>query len=189
MKRICFVLVLLLLFLPGCRAKPIPPLDRESIDLAESSDAVCLAAIQGYDPEVSDGGTIVLDCKVLQDYLGSLTERGTALGPDDERGILLRVENSWCQQEGMARLQAGEPWRLLLFLKVTEESREKWDAYNGELCKEEYRIFIPNGEAGLGWEPSDAAGLRYLQSLREYGKSHPREPLGDGISWKIWYID
>lgn len=186
MKRICVVLALLLLLLPGCRAKPIPPLDRESIDLAESSDAVCLAAIWGYDPEVSDGGTIVLDCKVLQDYLGSLTERGTALGPDDERGILLRVENSWFQQEAMARLQAGEPWRLLLFLRVTGERREQFDR---ELGKGEYAVFVPNGEAGLRWEPSDAAGLRYLQSLREYGRSHPREPLGDGISWKIWYID
>ena len=180
----CSLVLVFLLLLPGCRSKPIPPLDQESIDLAESSDAVCLAAIQGYDEEND-----ILECKVLQDYLGSLTDWRTALGPDHEQGFLLRVEHSWAQREVMARLQAGEPWRLLLFLKVTEESREMGEVCNGELVMGEYRIFIPNGEAGLRWEPSDAAGLHYLQSLREYGKSHPREPLGDGICWTIWYID
>lgn len=183
------LILLLLLLLPGCGGKPIPPLDQESIDLAESSDAVCLAWIMGYDQEGGSDGKNTLECKVLQDYLGSLTDWGTALGPDHEQGFLLQVEDSWVQQEVMARLQAGEPWRLLLFLKLTEESREMCEVYNGELSKGEYRIFIPNGEAGLRWEPNDTVGLRYLQSIREYGKSHPREPLGDGICWTIWYID
>ena len=185
-RRFLFILPVLLLFLPGCGKKPTPALDPESVRLAESADAVCLAQILGYDAEVSEDGTIVLECKALQDFLGSLTDRGTALGPDEDQAFFLRVEDGWFQEEGMTRLLAGEPWRLLLFLKVTGERREQFDR---ELGRGEYAVFVPNGEAGLGWEPGDAEGLRYLQSLREYGKTHPREPLGDGICWTRWIID
>ncbi len=174
-------LALALLF-SGCARS----LDPETAALAEDSDAVCLARILGYDPEEAEDGTIVLECKLTRDYLGSLTERGTALGPGEDRCVFLRVEDSWFQEEAMARLQAEEPWNILLFLRVTEERRE---AFDRELGKVECVVFVPNGEVGLRWEPNDAEGLRYGQALREYGKNHPREPLGDGISWWIWYID
>lgn len=171
------VILALALFLHGCGT---PPLDQETAALAEGSDAVCLAEIWGYDPEKADDGTIVLKCKLTWDYLGSLTDRGTALGPGEERGIFLLVEDSWFQEEAKARLTTVEPSRLLLFLRATEERRE---AFDRELGKVECVVFVPNGEAGLRWEPTDAEGLRYGQALREYGKTHPREPLGDGISW------
>ena len=184
-RRLLFVLLVLHL-LPGCGRRAVPALDPESVRLAETADAVGLAGIRGYNSEVSEDGTIVLECKALQDFLGSLTDRGTALGPDEDRAFFLRVEDGWFQEEAMARLRAGEPWRLLLFLRVTGERREQFDR---ELGKGEYAVFVPNGEAGLRWEPGDAEGLRYRQALREYGKTHPREPLGDGICWTIWYID
>ncbi|MBR5701011.1 MAG: hypothetical protein IKX47_00990 [Oscillospiraceae bacterium] len=185
MKRICVVIVLLLLLLPGCGTEPIPALDAESVRLAESSDAVCLAYIMGYDDQ--EDGSVLLQCTAAQDCLGSLTDRGTALGPDELQTFLLRVEDgSRFQEEWMARIQNGKPARLLLFLKVTGERREQYDWDRG---LGEYAVFVPNGEAGLRWEPGDREGLRYLQSLREYGKSHPREPLGDGICWTSHYID
>ena len=80
------------------RKKPIPALDPESVRLAESADAVCLAQILGYDAEVPEDGTIVLECKALQDFLGSLTDRGTALGPDEDQAFFLRVSTTPASQ-------------------------------------------------------------------------------------------
>lgn len=40
---------------------------------------------------------------------------------------------------------------------------------------EYYPFYVPRGTAGLHREPTDAAGLRLLKALREYGRQHLRE--------------
>ena len=159
MKRICFVLALLLMILPGCGRKT---LDSGTQALVEKSDAVCLVTVKKAEPRFSYDGTravSLLLCLVRADYLGNLTERGQDLNGQDHRYVYVMVEDT--QDRLMDLPKAGE--RLLLFLNKTED-HGGW-GYGNE------QFYVP---LNLRREPTDAKGLRLLEALREYGKQHPR---------------
>ena len=187
MKKLCLCLVLLLL-LSGCGSRSLDP---ETAALADSSDAVCRVNIVDIFDEADETGAAVgsiLYCRVLTDYLGSLTERGTELESYDRQFIFLRVSGEWRQEFYAWRRDpesAGKAMNLLVFLNATEERRE-WISPWKDGVSGEFMVFVPNGEAGLRWEPADREGLRYLEALRAYGKAHPRAPLGDWICWTGW---
>ena len=159
MKRICFVLALLLLLLPGCGKT----LDANTRALVEKCDAVCLVKVKkGETHEVAPGKRdYLMTCLVRADYLGNLTERGQDLNGKDRQYVYVLIED-------------GDDWPaegscLLLFLNRTEKS-----AYWRNGYMEYYPFYVPRGTAGMRREPTDAKGLRLLEALREYGKQHPR---------------
>ena len=175
---ISVLLFLLMFFLHGCGGKT---LDDRTRALAEKSDAVCLVTVKKAEPRFSYDGTRVstlLLCLVRADYLGNLTERGQDLNGQDHRYVYVLVEDS---QDRLTDLpKAGE--RLLLFLKKTED-RGGW-GYGHE------QFYVP---LSLRREPADAAGLRLLDALREYGRTHPRERSENGAydgreDYGLWMI-
>ena len=177
MKRICVVLALLLLLLPGCGRT----LDANTQAMVEKCDAVCLVTVKKAEPRFSYDGTravSLLLCLVRADYLGNLTERGQDLNGQDHRYVYVMVEDT--QDRLMDLPKAGE--RLLLFLNKTED-HGGW-GYGNE------QFYVP---LSLRREPADAAGLRLLEALREYGKQHPREPEENAVydgreDYGLWII-
>ncbi len=156
-----FVILFLLMFLlHGCGGKR---LDDTNQAMAEKSDAVCLVTVKKAEPRFSYDGTRVvtlLTCLVRTDYLGNLSKRGQDLNGQDRRYVYVLVEDS--QDRLMDMPKAGE--RLLLFLNKTED-HDGW-GYGNE------QFYVP---LSLRREPADAAGLRLLDALQEYGREHPRE--------------
>ena len=162
-RRFLFILLLLFL-LPGCGQKAP---DAETTALIEASDAVCLAKMQDVRripaPE-GDGWAYLLTCRVEEDYLGSLTKY------EDEAILFWRPEVLLTEEEFRAfgaeyreRIPADGNTELTLFLKLSGDGS----------------TFIPAGENALSWGgPTDAAGIRFREVLRAYGKKHPREWLG-----------
>lgn len=174
MKRICFVLVLLLLILPGCGRKPT--LDQKTADLIETSDAVCLVTVAKGEAHAYGDGTCawLMKCRVRADYLGNLSERGTDLNGQDRRYLYVLLEEGWYSPGG-EQDWPGEGTRLLLFLNRMEKNGYWRSGY-----LEYYPFFAPNGAAGLRREPTDAEGIRLLKALRAYGKQNPRATLEEG---------
>ena len=160
---------LLMFFLHGCAKTP----DAETRERIEASDAVCLAAA-GKSKTSYDQKT-VMPLTVCEDYLGNLSTLGRDLHPDDRVTVYVAVDHDWyirvflpwMEEAGNSRL------RLVLFLDVWEE-----DFIDG------YPLFVPHGgEETILRESQDAAGLRYLEALRAYGRQHPRETE----SWTFQY--
>ena len=159
-RRLLFVLLVLLLLLPGCGRT----LDAETTALIEASDAVCLAAVKDVEvvpaPESSGRGYIM-----KEDYLGSLTKInaiGTILYWRPEV-LLTEEEFRAFGAEYRKRFPADGNTELTLFLKLSADGV----------------TFVPAGENALRWGgPSDAAGVRLREALRAYGNKHPREWLG-----------
>ena len=180
MKRICVVIVLLLLLLPGCGRT----LDAETAALADSSAAVCLVRVETGWEIVSASGEIVrkLKCLVRTDFLGNLGDLSTRwLTPyiPERPYLYVLADAEWYAEHCIPIKRAHESVDLLLFLNPSRE--EVTRLWHGEIRK--YPVFLPNGEDGLRLEPRDAAGLRLLKALRAYGETHPREPLGDVLFW------
>ena len=165
-RRLLFVLLVLLLLLPGCGRT----LDAETTALIEASDAVCLAAVKDVEvvpaPE-SSGRGYIMTCQVKEDYLGSLTKInaiGTILYWRPEV-LLTEEEFRAFGAEYRKRFPADGNTELTLFLKLSADGV----------------TFVPAGENALRWgRPSDAAGVRLREALRAYGNKHPRAWLGLG---------
>ena len=164
-KCLC-ILLLLLLFLPGCGGKK---LDDGTLALIEASDAVCLAAVKDVEivpaPEGSER-SYILTCRVKEDYLGSLTvyEDGAVLFWRPEV-LLTEEEFRAFGAEYRERMPADGNTELTLFLKLSADGV----------------TFVPAGENALRWgRPTDAGGIRLREALRAYGNKHPREWLGLG---------
>ena len=162
---------LLMFFLHGCGQK----LDPETAALAEASDAVCLAA--AGKSETSYDQKTVMPLTVSEDYLGNISTLGRDLHPDDRVTVYVAVDHDWyirvflpwVEEARNSRLRL----RLVLFLDVWEE-----DFVDG------HPLFVPHGgEESILRESRDAAGLRYLEALRAYGKAYPRE----AESWTLPY--
>ena len=153
---------LLMFFLHGCAGKAP---DGETTALIEASDAVCL--VTAGTSKTSYDQKTVMPLTVCEDYLGNLSTLGRDLHPDDRVTVYVAVDHDWY-------IRVFLPWmeearnsrlRLVLFLDVWEE-----DFIDG------YPLFVPHGgEETILRESRDAAGLRYLEALRSYGKAHPRE--------------
>ncbi|MBR5701384.1 MAG: hypothetical protein IKX47_02870 [Oscillospiraceae bacterium] len=179
MKKICLILALLFLLLSGCGGKT---LDANTQALVEKSDAVCLVTVKrGEVHEVAPGNwDYLMTCLIRTDYLGNLTERGQDLNGQDHQYVFVLIED-------------GEYWpaegsRLLLFLNRTEKS-----AYWRNGYMEYYPFYVPRLPAGLRREPADAVGLRLLEALREYGRTHPREVEENAVydgreDYGLWMI-
>ena len=175
MKRICVVIALLLLLLPGCGRT----LDADTQAVVEKCDAVCLVTVKKAEPRFSYDGTravSLLLCLLRADYLGNLTERGQDLNGQDHRYVYVMVEDT--QDRLMDLPKAGE--RLLLFLNKTED-HGGW-GYGNE------QFYVP---LNLRREPTDGKGLRLLEALREYGKQHPRETEKNAVydgseDYQLW---
>ena len=162
-KRLFCILLLLLLFFPGCGKTP----DAETLALLEASDAVCLAEVKDVEklpaPE-GDGRLYLMTCRVKEDYLGSLTKInaiGTILYWRPEV-LLTEEEFRAFGAEYRKRFPADGNTELTLFLKLSADGV----------------TFVPAGENALRWgRPSDVAGVRLREALRAYGNKHPREWL------------
>ncbi|MBR3556882.1 MAG: hypothetical protein IKN89_13315 [Oscillospiraceae bacterium] len=163
-KRPFWILLLIVLLLPGCGRK----LDPETLALIEASDAVCLASVRDIRripaPE-EEGWAYLLTCRVKEDYLGSLTvinEIGTILYWRPEV-LLTEEEYRAFVPEYRERSRPGGNTELTLFLKLSEDGV----------------TFVPAGENALRWGgPSDTAGIRLREALQAYGNKHPQEWLG-----------
>ncbi|MBR5701386.1 MAG: hypothetical protein IKX47_02880 [Oscillospiraceae bacterium] len=163
---------LLMFFLHGCAGKAP---DGETTALIEASDAVCL--VTAGTSKTSYDQKTVIPLPVCEDYLGNISSLGRDLHLDDLVTVYVAVDHDWyirvflpwVEEARNSRLRL----RLVLFLDVWEE-----DYIDG------HPLFVPHGgEETILRESRDADGLRYLEALRAYGKSHPRE----AESWTLPY--
>ncbi len=167
MKRSVLVVALaltLVLLLTSCGKR----LDAETLALAEESDAVCRVEAKLYTYPYGD--TVVLECRVKEDYLGNISTRGQDLNWYDRVYVYVEVEEEW--YTAMRKEYYGHD--LILFLDLREE----------EYRDGRWHLFVLHGgEGSIRIEGRDAAGVRYLEALGDYGKKHPRE----AESWTFQY--
>ena len=157
---VMFPVFLLQFLLPGCGRKGLDP---ETLALMEDSDAVCRATAHLWSD--SGQGEAILECRVVEDYLGNISTRGQDLNRYDRVIVYVMVDEDW--YDWVRKEYYGHD--LILFLDLREEEYKggKWD------------LFVPHGgEGSLRPEGWDAEGIRYLEALRAYGKKHPREAEG-----------
>ena len=172
---------LLMFFLHGCGKAP----DGETTALIEASDAVCLAEATGG--SASYDRKTVMALTVREDYLGSISTLGQDAHRDDRVTVYVAVDHDWYIRVFKAWEEESGKYtlRLILFLDVWEE-----DYMDGR------PLFVPHGGEGtIRRETRDGAGLRYLEALRAYGKTHPREaedwtlPYPEGLWEDLVCID
>ena len=170
-RHILLVLFLALaLLLPGCGKT----LDAETLALMEASDAMCRVEAKLYTYPYGD--TVVLECRVKEDYLGNISTRGQDLNWYDRVYVYVEVEEEW--YTAMRKEYYG--YDLILFLDLLEEE------YRGG----KWNLFVPHGgEESIRLEGRDGAGIRYMEALSAYGKKHPREAEGWTFQYPegIWY--
>ena len=159
------VFLVLALCLSGCGRT----LDPETLALIEASDAVCRVGAKLWSYSYQ-GDMAILECRVKEDYLGNISTRGRDLNSYDRVTVYVMVDEDW--YDSVRKEYYG--YDLILFLDLWEEEYQggRWD------------LFVPHGgEESIRREGRDAAGVRYMEALRAYGKKHPRE----AESWTFPY--
>ena len=187
-KRLTILTVALVLLLSACGRRTLDP---ETQALAEACDAVCLGRFEPGSSwmslrvpgpegtelegvETSDGTRWVrlLRIHLTADYLGNLTPRGTDLdGFSPYYYIFVLVEEHYRDAYFLQDYRGRTD--LLLFLDIVPGYTYPVKEGDKEV---EYLVFTPHGRSGLR-EPADAAGLRLLEALPDYGKANPRKML------------
>lgn len=176
MKPRIILFTLALTFLLSSCAKPLDP-DIQA--LAEVCDAVCMGRVESWERvpypeetdlnlrcvEQADGSrwAVLIKLHLTADFCGNLTPRGT-------RYIFVLADGDWYSR---AMPPHGKPERIL-FPDIVPGLTHR-DSYMGE--EDDCLVFAPHDAESVRWRTDDAEGLRFIESLRSYGRANRREPI------------